>query len=133
MCDVFVPMDLPVSPSASPPAAPGSLSESNSAPAPRRVIIKESRQRVSKPMLSTRPAWAIRSVLDVHESPNLMETRSTRRIRLTRYFRLIAGIASLAVLAYPSANAAAQEQVPPAHAQTHSAPAQSQAAPAQEP
>ena len=62
-----------------------------------------------------------------------METRSTRRIRLTRHFRLIAGIASLAVLAYPSVQAAAQEQVPPAPAQTHSAPAQSQAAPAQEP
>ena len=52
---------------------------------------------------------------------------------MTRHFRLIAGIASLAVLAYPSVQAAAQEQVPPAPAQTHSAPAQSQAAPAQEP
>ena len=45
--------------------------------------------------------------------------------------RLIAGLASLAVLAFPVVRAAAQEQVPPAPAQ--SAPAQTQGAPAQQP
>jgi protein-disulfide isomerase len=45
---------------------------------------------------------------------------------LTCKFRLFAGLASLAVLAFPVVRAAAQEQVPPAPAQT--APAQSQGA-----
>jgi protein-disulfide isomerase len=52
---------------------------------------------------------------------------------LTRNFRLFAGFASLAVVAFTLMHAAAQEQVPPAPAQTQAAPAQTQAAPAQEP
>jgi protein-disulfide isomerase len=45
---------------------------------------------------------------------------------LTRYFRLFAGIGSLAVLTFPLVHSSAQQQVPPA-------PAQSQATPAQHP
>jgi protein-disulfide isomerase len=45
---------------------------------------------------------------------------------LTRHFRLFAGLASLAVLAFPMVQLAAQEQVPPAPAQTP-APAAGQA------
>jgi protein-disulfide isomerase len=50
---------------------------------------------------------------------------------LTCKLRLFAGLAALAVLAFPVVRAAAQEQVPPAPAQT--APAQTQGAPAQQP
>jgi protein-disulfide isomerase len=50
---------------------------------------------------------------------------------LTRHFRLIAGLASLAV-AFPLVPTSAQQQVPPAPAQTQ-VPAQSEAAPAQAP
>ena len=57
--------------------------------------------------------------------------RSTRRTRLTRHFRLIAGVASLAV-AFPLVQSSAQQQVPPAPAQGQ-APAQTQSAPAQPP
>ncbi len=55
---------------------------------------------------------------------------------MTRYFRLFAGVASLAVLAFPVAPAIAQQQVPPAPAQTQAPaalPAHPQAAPAQAP
>ena len=50
---------------------------------------------------------------------------------MTCKLRLVAGLASLAVLAFPIVRAAAQQQVPPAPAQT--APAQTQGAPSQEP
>jgi protein-disulfide isomerase len=52
---------------------------------------------------------------------------------LTRHSQLFAGLASLIVLAFPLVEAAAQQQVPPAPAQTQAAPAQQQAAPPQEP
>jgi protein-disulfide isomerase len=52
-----------------------------------------------------------------------MRRTDPRRNRLSRYFRLFASVASLAVLAFPLVQAAAQEQVPPAPAQTPSAPA----------
>src|SRR5438477_8424091 len=55
---------------------------------------------------------------------------------LTRYFRLFAGVASLAVLAFPFVKVTAQEQVPPAPAQAPgapAAPAQAPATPAQVP
>ena len=60
------------------------------------------------------------------------ESRSRRRIRLTRQFRVFAGVATLAVLAFPLVQATAQQQVPPAPAQRQ-APAQTQQAPAQPP
>ena len=50
---------------------------------------------------------------------------------LTCKFRLFAGLAALAVLSFPIVRAVAQEQVPPAPAQT--APAQTQGAPSQQP
>ncbi len=50
---------------------------------------------------------------------------------MTCKLRLVAGLASLAVLVFPVVRAAAQEQVPPAPAQT--APAQTQGAPVQQP
>jgi protein-disulfide isomerase len=49
---------------------------------------------------------------------------------LTRYFRLFAGVAALAVLAFPLMKVAAQEQVPPAPAQAPAAPAQAPSSPA---
>ena len=55
---------------------------------------------------------------------------------MTRYFRLFAGVASLAVLAFPFVKVTAQEQVPPAPAQAPgapAAPAQAPATPAQVP
>jgi protein-disulfide isomerase len=50
---------------------------------------------------------------------------------LTCKFRLFAGLASLAVLAFPVIRVAAQQQVPPAPAQT--APSETQGTPAQQP
>jgi protein-disulfide isomerase len=52
-----------------------------------------------------------------------MRRTDPRRIRLSRHFRLFASFASLAVLVFPLVKVAAQEQVPPAPAQTPSAPA----------
>jgi len=49
---------------------------------------------------------------------------------LTRHFRLFAGLASVAVLAFPLVQLTAQEQVPPAPAQAPAAPGQGPAAPA---
>jgi protein-disulfide isomerase len=49
---------------------------------------------------------------------------------LTRHFRLFAGLASLAVLAFPMVQSAAQEQVPPAPAQTPAGPGQAPTSPA---
>jgi protein-disulfide isomerase len=51
-------------------------------------------------------------------------------IVLTRHFRLFAGLASLAVLAFPMLQLAAQEQVPPAPAQTPAGPGQAPTSPA---
>ena len=52
---------------------------------------------------------------------------------MTRHFRLIAGVASLAVLAFPLVKSAAQQQVPPAPAQTPSSGAQAPSPQAQAP
>ena len=49
---------------------------------------------------------------------------------MTRHFRLFAGLASLAVLAFAIVQSAAQEQVPPAPAQAPAAPGQGPSAPA---
>src|SRR6516165_4788057 len=53
-----------------------------------------------------------------------------RRIRLIRYFRLFAGIASLAMLSLSLVNAVAQEQTQPAPVQVPPAQAQPPAGPA---
>src|SRR5947209_19974278 len=58
------------------------------------------------------------------------EPRPIRRIRLTRHFRLFAGLAALAFISFPLVQASAQQQVPPAPAEPQSAPAQAPAAPA---
>ena len=58
------------------------------------------------------------------------EARPRRRIRLSRHFRLFAGLAALSVFAFPLVQASAQQQVPPAPAEPQAAPAQEPSAPA---